>query len=560
MNKRFEPQLVSILKEGYTTDLFIKDSIAGIITGIVALPLAIAFAIASGVTPAQGLYTAIIAGLIISVLSGSRFQIGGPTGAFVVMIYATIAQYGIIGLTMATIIAGIILLLMGLMRLGTFIKFIPYPVTQGFTSGIAVVIASTQIKPLLGLNIEDMPTEFVPKITACITHINTANIPTLIISVFSLLIIFLFPRLTTKFPGSLAAIIAGTITVKVFNIPVDTIGSVFGEMTNTLPKLQMPNFDSSLISNVFPAAVSIAMLGAIESLLSAVVADGMTGSKHRSNMELIAQGTANIICPLFGGIPATGAIARTATNIKNGGKTPIAGIIHAVILMLILLCFGRIASMIPMCVLAAILIAVAVKMSEYHIFLKMFKAPKSDLIVMIATFLLTVFLDLTIAIPTGMIMASFLFMHRMENICGTSMFGSDDNAEDQSDPFALSKFDIPNGVEVFEINGPFFFGAASKFQDDISNRKSKILILRMRKVPVLDATGLFALEKIVDQARHNGRVVMLSGINTQPLTVLKKSGIIRKIGKEAIHTDIKVALEHANMMLALDHLPEPNEN
>jgi sulfate permease, SulP family len=558
VNKRFEPQLVSVLKEGYTRKLFTGDLTSGIITGIVALPLAIAFAIAGGVSPEQGFYTAIIAGFIISVLSGSRVQIGGPTGAFVVMIYAIIVEYGIEGLAVATIMAGLILVLMGIMRLGVLIKYIPYPVTQGFTSGIAVVIASTQIKPLFGLEMAEVPVEFVPKIAACVNSIASFNIWAVVISGASLAIIFLFPRLSSRFPGSLAAIIAGTIVVHVFDLPVETIAGVFGRMSNSLPQFTVPEFDLSLIAKLFPAAVSIAMLGAIESLLSAVVADGMTGQRHRSNMELIAQGAANIICPFFGGIPATGAIARTATNIKNGGKTPIAGIVHAAVLLLILLFLGQIAGMIPMCILAAILISVAIKMSEYHLFIKMFRAPRSDVVVMLATLLLTVLLDLTIAIPAGMVMASFLFMHRMEQISGISVI-SEDEEQDNCDPMSLSRFKVPQGVEVFEIDGPFFFGAASKFQDDISGRKDKVLILRMRKVPVIDATGLFALEKIIDQARHNGQVVLLSGINSRPYNDIKKSGILRKIGKESIYSGITEALRHAEVLVNLNELPNDRD-
>ncbi|MFI4910660.1 MAG: SulP family inorganic anion transporter [Sedimentisphaeraceae bacterium JB056] len=556
MNRRFEPQFISVLREGYNFRLFSSDLTAGVITGIVALPLAIAFAIASGVGPSEGFYTAIIAGFIIAILSGSRVQIGGPTGAFVVMVYTIIQQHGINGLAVATIIAGIILIAMGAMRLGSFIKYIPYPVTQGFTSGIAVVIASTQIKPLLGLKIEEIPTEFIPKIVTCLKHVTTAESSTLLISLLAITIILTWPRITSRFPGSLAAIIICTLLVKIFGIETPTIGTQFGSMSSSLPVFTAPSFNYKLVSEVFPAALSIAMLGAIESLLSAVVADGMTGGKHRSNMELIAQGAANIVCPFFGGIPATGAIARTATNIKNGGKTPIAGIIHAITLLLILMCLGKLASTIPMCVLAAILMAVAVKMSEYHMFIKMFRAPKSDVVVMLVTFLLTVLLDLTIAIPTGMVMASFLFMSRMEQVSSTINLTTEDKDDDDEriDPFALSKFEVPDGVEVFEINGPFFFGAASKFQDDIIKRNVDILILRMRKVPVIDATGIFALEKIVTQARENGRTILLSGINPQPLTAMKKSGLTRKISNECIHNNISTALNHAKALLSLKEL------
>ncbi|MBI9016577.1 MAG: sulfate permease [Phycisphaerae bacterium] len=557
MHRKFEPQLVTVLREGYSRKLFAGDLTAGVITGIVALPLAVAFAIASGVAPAQGFYTAIIAGLIISILSGSRFQIGGPTGAFVVMVYSIIHQFGMSGLALATIMAGIILVLMGVMRLGSLIKYIPYPVTQGFTSGIAVVIASTQLKPLLGLDIESLPIEFAPKIITCFGNISSCNLWTVIISTFTILILIFWSKVTDKIPGSIIAIIVCTLLVKLFSIPVTTIGSEFGQVSVGLPDFTTPEISFKLISQLFPVAVSIAMLGAIESLLSAVVADGMTGTRHRSDMELVAQGAANIICPFLGGIPATGAIARTATNIKNGGKTPFAGIIHALVLLLILICLGSLASMIPMCVLAGILLGVALKMSEYKLFIKMFRAPKSDIYVMIITFSLTVLLDLTIAIPVGMILASLLFMRRMEQVCGAKIICSDDDDTDMDDerhdPFALSKFQVPDEVVVFEINGPFFFGAASKFQDDLISPDVAILILRMRNVPAIDATGLFALEKIIKLAHHNGRKIIISGINTQPLAAINKSGLIEKIGSQAIHRNISTALQYATELLNDKH-------
>ena len=551
MHNTFKPQFVSVFHEGYRFSTFVGDLNAGIITGIVAMPLAIAFAIASGVTPAQGFYTAIIAGLIISLLSGSKVQIGGPTGAFVIMVYSIVQQFGIQGLMLATIIAGILLILMGIMRLGSFIKYIPYPVTQGFTSGIALAIASTQIKPLLGLKIDSIPCEFIPKIACCVKNISSYDTSTVTLSLITIAILYFWPKISNKIPGSIIAIIFSTIIAKIFDLPVATIGSEFGEVSSTLPGFNAPEVSFKIIQQVFPAAISIAMLGAIESLLSAVVADGMTGEKHRSNMELIAQGTANIICPFWGGIPATGAIARTATNIKSGGKTPIAGIIHAAVLLSIMLCLGSLASLIPLCVLAGILLAVALGMSEYKLFIKMFSAPKSDILVMLTTFLLTVLLDLTIAIPAGMILACLLFMRRMEQICDAKEICPDeaDMDDERCDPFALNKFSIPPQVVVYEINGPFFFGAASKFQDDLIKPDAKIFILRMRSVPAMDATGLFALEKIVKRAKHNKRKIIISGINDQPLSVLKKSGLINIIGPESIHRNISTALTYANSIL-----------
>jgi SulP family sulfate permease len=545
--------LVTVLKEGYGKSLFWGDLTAGIITGIVALPLAIAFAIAAGVEPIRGFNTAIVAGLIISLLSGSRVQIGGPTGAFVVLISSVIGRYGLEGLAVATLTAGVLLIIMGAMRLGSFIKYIPYPVTLGFTAGIAVIIAAAQIKPLLGLDIESLPAHFLPKIITCVKELHTSHLQTASISILAAAVIYFWPKALSKLPGSLAAIILTTVLVKLLAVDTPTIGTEFGVMKGSLPAFTPVHITPQIITDIFPAALSIAMLGAIESLLSAVVADGMTGSRHRSNMELIAQGAANIACPYFGGIPATGAIARTATNIKNGGKTPFAGIIHCLTLLLILVCFGPLASAIPLCTLAVILISVAVKMSEYQMFIKMFKAPKSDIAVMAATFLLTVFLDLTVAIPTGMVMASFLFMSRMEQVSGTKMISSDNDEDPQQsqDIYALSRYNVPQGVEVFEISGPFFFGAASKFQDEIISNNAEILILRMRNVPAIDATGLFALEKIILQARHGGRSVLISGINSQPFAAMKRSGLLRKLSPECMHENISSALEHARILLSL---------
>ncbi len=537
MKHTFEPKIVSVIKEGYSKSQFTKDLSAGVITGIVALPLAIAFGIASGVTPAQGLFTAIIAGIIISLLSGSRVQIGGPTGAFIVVVYGIVSKFGIDGLAAATILAGLILLIMGFCRMGNIIKFIPYPVTVGFTSGIAVIIAVTQIRDLLGLRIANLPADFIPKIGAYCQNINSISLPAVTISITALLTINYSSRFSKKIPGSLIAIILTTLIVKMFNLPVETIGSRFGDIPNTLPGLRLPSLSFEQWQAIVPAAVSIALLGAIESLLSAVVADGMTGGSHRSNMELVAQGVANIVAPLFGGIPATGAIARTATNIKNGGRTPFAGIIHAITLLMILFFFSKFAAMIPIASLAAILIVVAINMSEYHVFMKLLKSPKSDIIVLLTTFLLTVLIDLTVAIQAGMIMAALLFMKRMEQVSGARVISSEE--EEEKRDMTLTKTSIPpltRGIDVFEINGPFFFGASRKFNETLKTIAfpPKVLILRMRHVPAMDATGLVALEEIVNMSKKQSYELIISGIQPQPLAVIEKYGLYDKIGAHRI--------------------------
>lgn len=551
MHREFEPQLVSVLREGYSRKTFFADLTAGTITGIVALPLAIAFGIASGATPQQGLFTAIIAGALISILSGSRVQIGGPTGAFIVIVYSIISQHGMDGLILATIMAGVMLVFMGAGRLGGVIKFIPYPVTLGFTSGIAAIIALTQLRDFFGLPIENLPAEFLPKIEVYAQNAGAINYQALLIGALTIFVIRYWSRLFPRLPGSLIAVLSCTALVFLFGLNVETIGSRFGEIKTGFPALQFPEITIDRIVQLFPAALAIAMLGAIESLLSAVVADGMTGGRHRSNIELVAQGVANIVTPLFGGIPSTGAIARTATNVKNGGRTPFAGIIHALVLLLIVIFLGRFAALIPMAVLAGVLLMVSLGMSEYHLFIKMFRAPKSDVCVMLCTFLLTVFLDLTVAIPAGMILASFLFMHRMEQVTGMGVIGNEsaDSADERADPFAISRFDVPEEVAVFEIQGPFFFGAARKFQDSINDHGSRILILRMRNVPAIDATGLFALEDTIKQMEREGGVVIISGINPQPLSAFEKAGLAERIGRHRIHPNIAEALRQAECEL-----------
>jgi SulP family sulfate permease len=556
-----KPKLFTTLKD-YNKKQFIADATAGVIVGIVALPLAIAFAIASGVTPEKGIITAIIAGFIISVFGGSRVQIGGPTGAFIIIVYGIIQNYGVTGLTIATVMAGIILVIMGLVRFGSLIKFIPYPVVVGFTSGIALLIFSTQIKDFFGLQIKEMPSEFHEKWIAYFIAMPTTNFYVLGIALLSLLIMIFWSKVTHKIPGSLVAIIVATVLVMVFRLPVDTIGSKYGEIPSNLPAPHLIKINLTLIKNLIAPATVIALLAAIESLLSAVVADGMIGGKHRSNMELIAQGLANIVTPLFGGIPATGAIARTATNIKNGGRTPIAGIIHAITLLLIMLFFGSYAKLIPMATLAAILIIVAYNMSEWKEFKTLLKSPKSDVVVLLTTFFLTVIFDLTIAIEIGMVLAVLLFMKRMAEVSNVSVITRELEDEDElPDANAIDKKLIPVGVEVFEINGPFFFGAASKFKEEmrVIEEPPKVRIIRMRNVPAVDATGLQTIKDFYHDAQKQGTHIILSGVHTQPLYAMTQAGIFDLVGEENIYGNIDDALDHARKILGLPTLGRPKD-
>ena len=537
--------------------MFYADCIAGVIVGIVALPLAIAFAIASGVKPEQGLYTAVIAGFVISVLGGSRAQISGPTGAFIVIIYGIVHDFGYEGLAVATMIAGVLLIIMGYAKMGELLKFVPYPVTVGFTSGIALIIFSSQARDFLGLKMQTVPPEFVEKWAAYIEHLPTFNPFALAIGVISLLIIIFWPRVTPKIPGSLIAILVVTAVVHLFSLPVETIGSRFDEVPNHLPPPRVPEVSWSLITKMFSPAVTIALLAAIESLLSAVVADGMLGTRHRSNMELIAQGVGNVLSPIFAGIPATGAIARTATNIKNGGRTPISGIVHALTLLLIMLFFGHWASLIPMPALAAILIYVAYNMSEWHSFVNLLRSPKSDVTVLIATFLLTVLIDLTVAIQVGVVLAAFLFMRRMSSVTQANLITKeiqkpDDEEDEANDPKAITKREVPPGVEVFEIYGPMFFGAIDQFKDAIRRleKRPKVLILRLRHVLAIDATAIKALEMELKSERKRGMILVLSGVHAQPLVAMRQSGFLDKIGEQNICADIDEALERAREIIA----------
>lgn len=548
----FKPKFFKLLPK-MTKKQLINDIIAGILVGIVALPLGIAFGIASGVSPEKGLITAVIGGFLVSLLGGSHVQIGGPTGAFIIIIYGIVAQFGVDGLMVATLMAGIILVIMGISKFGSLIKFIPYPVVVGFTSGIAVVIFSTQIKDLFGLSIENVPGDFISKWGSYFQNFNTINWQATLVGLASLLIIIFWPKINRKIPGSIIAILIATLAVKFFNLNVPTIESSFGAIPSKLPMPHLPHVTFDLVKALFPAAFTIAILAAIEALLSAVVADGMIGEKHDSNTELIGQGVANMVSPLFGGIPVTGAIARTATNVKNGGRTPISGIVHSIVLLLIMLLLGPWAKLIPMTTLAAILIMVAYNMSEHHIFRQLLKSPKSDMIVLFASFLLTVFLDLTVAIGVGMVLAMFLFMKRMEAVTNVDFISnSREDKTDEEDPDSIKMKDVPKGVEVYEVAGPFFFGAATKFQDSIKMLQDppEIRIIRMRSVPAIDATGLNSLRSLYLDSKKAGITLLLSGVNPQPLKALKNFGLYEQVGDKNIHQHIDSTLERAKEILA----------
>lgn len=557
----FKPKLFTVFKVTPLSQIP-KDIFAGVIVGIVALPLAIAFGIASGVSPEQGLITAVIGGFIVSVLGGSRVQIGGPTGAFIVIVYSIITQYGFNGLIIATLMAGIILVIMGFARLGSVIKFIPYPVIVGFTSGIAIVIFSSQIKDFFGLSVEKIPADFSEKWVLYFRNYDSLNYATLLISLLALVIMILWPKVSRKIPGSIIAIFLTTFLVHLLGLNVETIGSRFGEIPSSLPTPRLPELDFATIKGLIQPATTIAILAAIESLLSAVVSDGMIGSKHRSNIELIAQGAANIVSPLFGGIPVTGAIARTVTNIKNGGRTPISGIVHAIVLLLIMLFFGKWAKLIPMGTLAAILVIVAYNMSEWRSFKSLLKSPRSDVVVLLTTFFLTVIFDLTIAIEIGMLMAVFLFMHRMAMVTNVGVVTREfkDDDDESNDPLSISLRKVPEGVEVYEINGPFFFGAASTFKDAVRSLEDppKIRIIRMRNVPAIDATGLQTLKELYHDSKKDGIIVILSGVHTQPLIAFTQAGMIELYGEENIHGNIDDALDRAREILGLPKLGKPD--
>jgi SulP family sulfate permease len=552
MHRRLEPKIVAVFREGYSLKQFYSDLAAGTTVGIVALPLAIAFAIASGVKPEQGLFTAIVAGFVISLLGGSRAQISGPTGAFVVIIYGIVHQYGYEGLAVATLIAGVLLILMGLFRMGALLKFIPYPVTVGFTTGIALIIFSSQVGDFLGFNLVSPPAGFIEKLVAYREHLNEVNLYALAVGLFSLVVITVWPKITRRLPGMLIAILLATLLVKVFNLPVVTIGSRFGSVPNHLPSPHLPTISLALVREMFSPAVTIAFLAALESLLAAVVADGMMGTRHRSNMELIAQGAGNIGSVLFGGIPATGAIARTATNIKSGGRTPVAGMIHAVVLLLILLFFGKYSALIPMPTLAAILIVVAYNMSEWKEFKDLMRGTKSDLVVLLVTFFLTVLIDLTVAIQVGVLLATFLFMQRMSNATQITQMTEMLLESDETETRDISKLAVPAGVEVFEIYGSLFFGAIERFKDAMRRveKRPRVLILRMRHVQTIDASGLHTMNELLGDTKRRGITLIISAAGPDVRALMERTGFAESLGAKNFCDDIFSALDRARELLA----------
>lgn len=543
--------------KNYSWKAFLKDLSAGIIVGIVALPLAIAFAIASGVEPQRGIFTAIIAGFIISALGGSKVQIGGPTGAFVVIVYGVIQQYGYSGLMTATIMAGVLLILLGAFKLGGLIKFIPYTIITGFTAGIAVTIFTTQIGDFFGLTTGKMPGDFVGKITTYAKCFTTINWYAFIVAAVSLIIIFVWPKINKKIPGSLVVIILATVATLLIDrstgLKLDTIGSRYGSIPSSFPAPQLPAFSLSIIKQLFPTAVSIAVLAAIESLMSAVVADGMIGAKHDSNMELIAQGIANIASPIFGGIPATGAIARTATNIKNGGRSPVAGIVHAITLLFIMLFLGRFAVYIPMAALAAVLVSVSWNMAGIPAVKALLKGQKSDIAVLAVTFLLTVFVDLTVAIGVGLVMAAFFFIKKMIDVSDVRTYGKvTDGLTDGETKETQAQFTVPDGVLVYDIDGPLFFGTVRKFElaSERAGAAHKVLVLRMHDMLYLDAGGIQAMKQLINACDRKHITIIISGIKTQPYMLLERSGVAEKLNRDNIFDSFDDAMTRATELAA----------
>ena len=552
----FRPKLVDTLKNYSAGDLF-ADLTAGFTVGIVALPLAMAFAIASGVKPEAGIFTAVIAGFLISSLGGTKVSIGGPTGAFIVILYGIYAKYGAENLAICTIMAGVILFIMGAARLGTMIKFIPYPVTMGFTSGIAVLIFSTQIKDFFGLSIEKVPSDFIEKMRSLGEHAGTFQWPTLALAAASLAIILFWPKTwQRRVPGSIVALVLGTVAVVLFpGLHVETIGSKFGGIPQALPHPQLPALSWENIQHLFQPATTIALLAAIESLLCAVVADGMIDDRHDSNQELMAQGIANIVSPLFGGIAATGAIARTATNIKCGARTPIAGMVHAVTLLVIILAAAPLAKFIPLATLSAVLVNVALNMGEWHNFSRLPKWPRSDAVVFLTAFSLTVVVDLTVAVEIGMVLAAMLFIKRVSET--TQITAVDESSETEGPQHSLIGKEIPKGVMIYRIFGSFFFGAADKLETALkrSGQEPEVLILGMRKVLAMDATGLNALEDLYERLHARGKHIILSGPHTQPLFMMDKAGFLDRLGRENICANLEHALERSREILGLPPAP-----
>ena len=550
----FKPKLLQMLS-GYNRTTFTADLFAGITVGLIALPLAMAFAIASGVPPERGIFTAIVAGFIVSSLGGSRVQIGGPTGAFVVIVSSILAGYGYEGLVYCMLMAGMLLIALGFFRMGGLIRFIPFPVTTGFTTGIAVIIFSTQIRDLLGLRIEDIPAGFIEQWYTYISHIRTLDPTTTAVGLGTIIIILLVRRYFPRFPAMLIAMIAVSAVTAWLGLDIATIGSRFGDLPRSLPAPHLPGFEWSKIRELVSPAFTVAMLAAIESLLSATVADGMTGFRHKPNVELVAQGIANIASAIFGGIPATGAIARTAANVKSGARTPIAGIIHAVVLVLLLITIAPFAKLIPLAVLAAILIVVSYNMSELKNFRSFIHLPRSDVMVLFSTFMLTVMVDLVVAVEVGLALAALLFIRRMSEVSNVGMITRDLRGDDVESPDAnsIAVRQVPDNVEVFEIQGPFFFGAADRFRDVIRrlDRSVSIIILRMRNVPAIDATGLHVLNEFNHRCMRDGMKLILSGVHSQPLDAMIKSGLLEEIGMENVHGHIDDALDRARGLLGL---------
>ena len=566
------PKSIVCLREGYGRQFLVNDIVAGLTVAVIALPLAMALAIASGVGPERGLYTAIVAGFLTSVLGGSRVQIGGPTGAFVVIVLSIVQRHGYDGLVLATLMAGAILVIMGIAKLGAAIKFIPYPVTTGFTSGIAVLIFSTQVKDLLGLPLKEVPSEFIEKWGAYFLTLTEANRPTLVIGFGSLAIIAALRKFAPRIPGALVVVVLASVAVVVLGLErygVETIGTRFGGIPRTLPAPSLPSFDSfgqfvERVRTLIPEATTIALLAGIESLLCAVVADGMIGGRHKSNLELVAQGVANVSSAVMGGIPATGAIARTAANVKSGGRTPLAGMIHAVVLLLFMLLLAPVAKYVPLSALAAILMVVAWNMAEIDHFKSLFRAPRSDIAVLLTTFGLTVMADLTVAVGVGMVLAAMLFMKRMSEVTNVGLLREEledpsDEFPDLHDPNSLARRDVPEGVEVFEINGPFFFGVADRLKDTLRQMEKppKVFILRMRRVPAVDATGMHALEEFYYKCRRQGTMLLLSGVHAQPMFAMTKYGLTNKIGDENLTGNIDETLNRARQILGLPPVPRP---
>jgi len=552
--EKLKPKLFSVMKT-YKKEQLVKDIVAGVIVAIIALPLSIALALASGVGPEEGLYTAIVAGFIISFLGGSRVQIAGPTAAFATIVAGIVATKGMEGLVVATIMAGIFLIIMGLCKFGTLIQYIPTTITTGFTFGIAVTIVIGQIKDFLGLTFSGAPVETMEKVEEVIRSMGTINWMALLVGVISLAILILWPKKWSVVPASLVAVIVGAIVVKVFDLPVNTIGlkadgSINYEISASLPHFVMPAFSWELVKEMLPDAFTIAVLAAIESLLSCVVSDGMIGSKHRSNMELVAQGAGNLASALFGGIPATGAIARTAANVKNGGRTPIAGMVHAVVLLLMMVFLMPYAALIPMPTIAAILFQVAYNMSGWRTVAHHVKAsPKSDVLVLLLTLVLTVVFDLIVAIGIGFGMAALLFMKRMAEVTDVHGWIYAEQQDEESDVDNINLRKVPEGIRVFEINGPMFFAASEKFMSVVKETDEDVLIIRMRSVPAVDATGLLTIEKILEQCKKHDVQIIFSHVNEQPMRVLEKAGIVERIGRENFCDHIDAALARAEELI-----------